>query len=491
MMNLKKYKIADESLEDEDESNYSQKLDSSNFKSKMTNETKEKENYSKVVSTNQAKKQISQFPQSNQNQKEKNILFDESMNNSQMNITNQLMNKNLDNISQMDMTDLRDLKDLKDLPNNYDNLEEKDAFHHPQIIDEDVENFKRRLDITLKNFRTDTMKEFMSIKRHLLVEQKSVVDSEKQKCDALLSSKVDQIEHLKENLAKTKNALTKESEIKEKMAQALFKIKNANYLHKLKTMAFTKTLKKYYMKKKKNQTVFNKIRENIFHKFKLKAFKGLKKHFKEMKMVKIISAKEKEFNDKLNEMGQYYGKEISDLRNKLAEANQTVDKYKESKNQIQENLKKALMRGVVAMNLEAMNVLDDDPDKMNFFDNINLGMNGPGAILNLGQGNNIQNIQNSQNVQNMQNMQKNNLSPQTQVNNILPSNFIQKEERKVVVKDNNWVNAAAVPSKMKSNIISYNNEEFEEEYEIPQTYINKQEPVGDYYSELTKSKINC
>jgi hypothetical protein len=43
--------------------------------------------------------------------------------------------------------------------------------------------------------------------------------------------------------------------------------------------------------------------------------------------------------------------------------------------------------------------------------------------------------------------------------------MIQKEERKVVVKDNNWVNAAAVPSKMKSNIISYNNEEFEEEAE--------------------------
>lgn len=477
MMNLKKYKIADESLEDEDESNYSHKLETSHLKSKVTNETKEKENYSKLVSTNQTKKQNSQIPQTLLNQKEKNILFDESINSSQMNITNQLINKNMENVSQMDMTDLRDLRDLKEIPNNFENLEDKDAFHHPQLIDEDVENFKRRLDITLKNFRTDTMKEFMSIKRHLLVEQKNVIDSEKQKCDALLSSKVDQIEHLKENLARTKNALTKESEIKEKMAQALFKIKNTNYLNKLKTLAFTKSLKKYYIKKKKQQTVFNKIRENIFLKFKSKAFKGLKKNFKEMKIMKVISAKEKEFNEKLTEMSQYYGKEICDLRNKLAEANQTVEKYKESKNQIQENLKKALMRGVVAMNLEAMNVLDEDPKKMNFFDNINLGVNSEGVVSNTGQ------------VNNMQNMQKNNVTPMLGVNNNLTSNIIQKEERKVVVKDNNWVNAAAVPSKMKSNIISYNNEEFEEEeYAIPQTYINKQEPISDYYSELTKSK---
>lgn len=477
MMNLKKYKIADESIEDDDESNYSHKLETIHLKSKVTNETKEKEKYSKLVPTNQTKKQNSQIPQTLLNQKEKNILFDESINSSQMNITNQLINKNMENVSQMDMTDLRDLRDLKEIPNNFENLEDKDAFHHPQLIDEDVENFKRRLDITLKIFRTDTMKEFMSIKRHLLVEQKNVIDSEKQKCDALLSSKVDQIEHLKENLARTKNALTKESEIKEKMAQALFKMKNTNYLNKLKTLAFTKSLKKYYIKKKKHQTVFNKIRENIFLKFKSKAFKGLKKNFKEMKIMKVISAKEKEFNEKLTEMSQYYGKEICDLRNKLAEANQTVEKYKESKNQIQENLKKALMRGVVAMNLEAMNVLDEDPKKMNFFDNINLGINSEGVVSNTGQ------------VNNMQNMQKNNVTPMLGLNNDLTSNIIQKEERKVIVKDNNWVNAAAVPSKMKSNIISYKNEEFEEEeYEIPQTYINKQEPISDYYSELTKSK---
>ena len=81
------------------------------------------------------------------------------------------------------------------------------GYHHVQIIDEDVENFKRRLDIMVKNFRTDSLNHFMSIKRNLLFEQKSIIESEKKKYDALLSSKSDIIEHLKDDLAKTTAAL--------------------------------------------------------------------------------------------------------------------------------------------------------------------------------------------------------------------------------------------------------------------------------------------
>jgi hypothetical protein len=454
MNNLRKYKIEDESFEEE-ESNNSQKLDQSNLK--MTYDVKEKENQNKIISPLLPKSKIQQM-------NHKNAFLDES-------ITSQLTNKmaynKMENISQMDMLDESNV--ARDT--GYENIEERENFHHPQIIDEDVENFKRRLDITLKNFRTDTMKEFMSIKRHLLVEQKSIVDSEKQKCDALLSSKIDQIEHLKESLAKTKNALTKETEIKEKMGLCLFKLKNTKYIVKFKTAAFTNTIKKYYIRKKKNQTAFNKIRGNLLNKMKLKAFTNIKKNFEEIRVIKLIATKEKEFNDKLNEMSQYYGKEINDLRSKLSEANQTVEKYKESKNQIQENLKKALMRGVVAMNLEAMNVLDDDPDKMNFFDAVNLNNLNHGPS-----GNNV----------NMAKIPNNNT---LQINNQPTTSY--KEERKVVVKDNNWVNACVVPSKMKSNIISHQNEEFEEESESirPIAHISKQEPPTDYYYELTKSKF--
>ena len=203
-----------------------------------------------------------------------------------------------------------------------------------------------------------------------------------------------------------------------------------------------------------------------------------------MKTFKAISAKEKEFQNKLNEMGQYYGKEINDLRTKLNEANQSVEKYKETKISIQENLKKALMRGVVAMNFEAMNVLEDN--QMNDFTY---------------SGNNI--------------VEQSNILNNNNNNNKITSNSAtniaqEKLERKVVGKDSNWINACSVPLKLKANIIgkdqyeesNENEEEFYEEKlkqipniqkQIPNIENNRQLEInykGGYYEELTKSINN-
>ena len=128
-------------------------------------------------------------------------------------------NNNLNNISEINFTNLEINDDSMQKENPTTN------YHHVQIIDEDVENFRRRLDIMIKNFRTDTLKDFMTIKRNLLIEQKSVIESEKQKCDALLSSKGDLIEHLKDDLAKTQKMLNEQTIIKEKVTDVIFRQK--------------------------------------------------------------------------------------------------------------------------------------------------------------------------------------------------------------------------------------------------------------------------
>lgn len=46
------------------------------------------------------------------------------------------------------------------------------------------------------------------------------------------------------------------------------------------------------------------------------------------------------------------------LREKLADVNAKNDDYERNKNQLQDNLKKAFMRGVCAMNFEAMSALN-------------------------------------------------------------------------------------------------------------------------------------
>jgi len=199
------------------------------------------------------------------------------------------------------------------------------AYHHVQVIDEDVENFKRRLDIMVKNFRTDTLKDFMAIKRNLLIEQKTCIENEKQKCDALLSSKSDLIEHLKDDLAKTQKSLNSQIIIKEKLVEILFKKNHDKILNNLKSLAFHGVLLKYHNKKKVKKDKIKKMRKKHWDNYKNTFFKNLKQNWREMKIYKIVSVKEKACDDKLNEMAQYYGKEINDLRNKLNEANSIIE----------------------------------------------------------------------------------------------------------------------------------------------------------------------
>lgn len=64
-------------------------------------------------------------------------------------------------------------------------------------------------------------------------------------------------------------------------------------------------------------------------------------------------------------IGASYSKEIEMLRRKLEEANRVVQNAHIQKSNMQDNLKKAFMRGVCALNFEAMNILDpngEDPD---------------------------------------------------------------------------------------------------------------------------------
>ena len=52
------------------------------------------------------------------------------------------------------------------------------------------------------------------------------------------------------------------------------------------------------------------------------------------------------------------------LRRKLEEANKSVERNNLQKVNMQENLKKAFMRGVCALNFEAMNILDPNGDDL-------------------------------------------------------------------------------------------------------------------------------
>lgn len=157
--------------------------------------------------------------------------------------------------------ELQNFNNCKD--DDEDFFNKKANFHHVQIIDEDVENFRRKIDILVKNFKTDSLKDFMSIKRHLLIEQKNAIEAEKQKCDSLVGAKTDQIEHLKENLDRTRNALNKEIEIKEKFSLHYYNYRTNKKNQNLKKNIF-EAIKKNFIKKKTNKRVYTNYKPNYY-----------------------------------------------------------------------------------------------------------------------------------------------------------------------------------------------------------------------------------
>ena len=465
MERIQKYKIEDESLDDQtDNYIYSQNSFSNNPPPKNMINSQSKAQ-PKTITVSQPKIQISDLNIKDK-EKQKNKILNNNPN-IPSEIKEDIIPTNSNNNFEEEINLTNENESLNN--NNNNNIEINDnGYHHVQIIDEDVENFKRRLDIMVKNFRTDTLKDFMAIKRNLLIEQKTCIENEKQKCEALLSSKGDLIEHLKDDLAKTQKALNNQIIIKEKLVEILFKKNHDKILKKYKSLAFHNVLMKYHLKKKSKKDKIKTCRKNYWDNYKKIFFRNLKQNWRDMKIYKIVSVKEKACDDKLNEMAQKYGKEINDLRNKLNDANLLIEQNNQAKNQIQENLKKVLMRGVMAMNMEAMNVLDKDVIQNNdisaIADNI---MNN----VNINDNNNINNLNNNNptNIKVGLNEDKNMIATVIPANqSFQPGSLNNNNKNSPLVmnnmnnpspinKDSFWINAPSVPMDIQKNLITTDN----------------------------------
>lgn len=89
----------------------------------------------------------------------------------------------------------------------------------------------------------------------------------------------------------------------------------------------------------------------------------------ESKEQKVKVEFDEQLNHELSDLAAKYNKEIDLLSQKLAEANEQLEIANKHKIDMQDNLKKAFMRGVCALNFEAMNILDtkgeSQQDQMN------------------------------------------------------------------------------------------------------------------------------
>lgn len=236
-------------------------------------------------------------------------------------------------------------------------IQNNGGYHHPQLIDEDVETFKTKLDATILNFKNEAMKDFMGIKRNILQEQSNTIGNERNKYNALLSSKQNEIENLKEQLAAA-NKLNQDLQSKcLKLAEGAGENKELSKLRVVQHKAFL-ALKNYAGFKKHSKNVLEaKNRDNKL-KMKRMVFQGWGKHWKEWKIKKSKEDFEFKLKEEMSIISAQYSKEIDTLRKQLNESRDAVEAYERTKIMMQENLKKAFMKGVCTMNMEAMSILN-------------------------------------------------------------------------------------------------------------------------------------
>ena len=234
----------------------------------------------------------------------------------------------------------------------------KASSHHPILIDEDITNFTTCIDTVLSSFRGQALKDFITIKRNLLLEQSVTIQKEQEKFNLLLATKENEYEKLREEFVNLNIRKQNLDLILDKLSLYSKKMKIKTYsnivlskvFQHLKQYSETKKHNKYLLLSKQNLMKFSMKRKII------SAWANSNRKYVEEKRKTQF---DKRMKDELCKLSIEYSKEIEILKNQLTEVNKTLESETNKRQQMQEGLKKAFMRGVCALNFEAMNVFQE------------------------------------------------------------------------------------------------------------------------------------
>ena len=200
-------------------------------------------------------------------------------------------------------------------------------------------------------------------KKQMGIEQAQVIDGERRRCNTMLGLKQTELETLRENLAKKTKAADEYSIRCEIMAIWCSKGKTIGRLQALQLKCLL-ALKNYTAWKRHSRQVLEHKLARFRKEKRRQVLQAWVKEHLVWKKQNDQEKFEKAVKLEVQNIAASYSKEIETLRKRLEEANRSVERNNLQKVNMQENLKKAFMRGVCALNFEAMNILDpngDDP----------------------------------------------------------------------------------------------------------------------------------
>jgi centrosomal protein POC5 len=233
------------------------------------------------------------------------------------------------------------------------------------MIDQDVEDFTIRLDSLVSTFRNESVKEFLAMKRAVLHDQLTTIDTEKKRCNALLCAKQDEIEHLKEKLQTSLATCEHYDKQRNSLAVTTGLLRTKLTCAKLTSTTF-KAWREFLGQRQTEHKLTRVAGIQRAKALKTKVFKGFRQFWEPLHRAKEAERVEKMVQDERSQLAMYYNKEMELLQARLEETTAALNRELSAKVDMQEGLKKAFMRGVCALNFEAMNVLN--PQQLQYVD---------------------------------------------------------------------------------------------------------------------------
>jgi centrosomal protein POC5 len=188
-----------------------------------------------------------------------------------------------------------------------------------------------------------------------------MINKEKTRCTAALDVKQNEIGSLTAALQqKTREAsdLNIRSELLGILAGKNKMLMRVKVLQMKAFMSF----KKYFEWKKYKKVLASKSQKDHRLKVSKLVFQAWQNDYKGWKEIKEQDRFEIAVKREVQSISSHYAKEIETLQQRLNEATSQVQAANRSKAAMEENMKKIFMKGIFAMNMEAYNVLGDQPN---------------------------------------------------------------------------------------------------------------------------------
>ncbi|KAG2455136.1 hypothetical protein HYH02_000955 [Chlamydomonas schloesseri] len=226
-----------------------------------------------------------------------------------------------------------------------------------QMLDLDVDSLAVKIDKHHCATKKAVLDHFMETKARLMQAQNDAVEEERRRCAARLAVKDEEINLLKAELEAMKNKAARLWEILNKACtlygQAKVDLSNTKQLSQLfyawREQALILARRKRLAEKAEHWYTEVHLKRNVFRGWFRVAMREHRVTVNNRYIQEVEKAKRL--------IHEHYQGQIADLQRMLADAHAQLEREAEARNRLEDNMKRAFMRGVCALNIEAMNVM--------------------------------------------------------------------------------------------------------------------------------------